>query len=504
MSGLNATTLLSVVDVMQIQGKLPNFVTGITQASQLIEPGFVFFARSGSKCNGLDFAEDAARSGAALIITALPLPPKLPLPAVRVIDERLSLVKLAHLIYNYPSKSLILIGVTGTNGKTSSVHLIRSIVEASGAKCGMLSTIGYWTGARFVAPQLTTPDIDRICALLSEMVEAGCRYVVMEVSSHALDQGRVEGLEYKVAAFSNLSLDHIDYHSTFEAYGNAKLKLIDMQPQDSVTVVNLGDAWGKRFAQTAKGRLITFKKIDDDDDDDVIMKLRTARCDGSGGEYRLKGLGTEFTVKTPLVGEFQGENIALAAAVALGLGFDSQTIIHGIEALKCVPGRMEAISAGQPFTVVVDFCHTPDALQRALTSLRNLRPRTLAVMFGCGGDRDKTKRPKMGFIAAQVADKVIITSDNPRSEPPQAICDEIYAGVPVELHSKVRIIPDRRQAIFQIISEAKAGDIIILAGKGAETTLEAQSVKTPFDDRLTARETLIQYNAKANANVHNK
>ncbi len=493
MSRTEINKILSAIDIKEIKGTLPDYVTGITQDSKSVKPGYIFFARSGVKINGLDFANDAAKAGATMIVTTSPLPENLPLPAIRIAHERNGLLILSHLIYNFPSKSLILIGVTGTNGKTSSVHLIRSIIETAGHKCGMISTIGYWTGQRFISPQLTTPDIDCICELLREMVDNGCQYAVMEVSSHALDQGRVEGLDYKVAAHTNVSLDHLDYHLTFEAYVLAKIKLFKMLANNSIAVINIGDTWSEHFVKAAKGRIITYRKVNNYNEcDSISIKLKTIHCDATGGVYRLTGLGYDFTVHTPLIGEFQGENIALAASVALGLGFEPPTIIEGVEALKGVPGRMEPVSLGQPFTVLVDFCHTPDALERALRTIRNLRPQSLSVVFGCGGDRDKTKRPKMGLIAAQNADKVIITSDNPRYESPQAICEEILKGIPEEFKHKVRVIIDRRQAIYQIISEAKSSEIIILAGKGAETTIEVKGVKTPFDDRLVAKEALTE------------
>ncbi|MBM3329748.1 MAG: UDP-N-acetylmuramoyl-L-alanyl-D-glutamate--2,6-diaminopimelate ligase [Calditrichaeota bacterium] len=485
--------LFKGIKVLDTRGEVNAAITGIAQDSRLIEPGWLFFARSGGRSKGVEFVSEAARRGAVMLVTSSPLPDALPLPAVRVADERVALVGLSQRIYRYPATRLCLIGVTGTNGKTSSVHLIRAIVEASGGKCGMLSTIGYDTRRRQMEALLTTPDIDTTCRLLDEMVGAGCTHAVMEVSSHALDQRRVEGLVYGAAAFTNLSRDHLDYHRTFANYFAAKRKLFDMIAPGGVAAVNTGDR---------RGRMLYRELVDVEGLNCIGFARRTRgrrggegqicyaviSATGKGGTFRITGWGVDFEVHTPLVGLFQGDNVALAASVGLGLGIAPAIIARGIESLKAVPGRMETAVTG-PFTVLVDYSHTPDALERALASLRRLTPTRLTVVFGCGGDRDRTKRPVMGQIAAEGADKVIITSDNPRTEEPAKICAEIAAGLPPNAirSGRAMVQVDRREAIERAVADAIDGELILLAGKGAETYLEVNGVRTPFDDREEAR-----------------
>jgi len=478
--------LIELLLPIQIQGSTPQFLTSVTQDSRLVEPGGLYVARPGNKTNGLEFVNSAAARGAALLLTAEPLPANLPLPAIRVKEFHPAFVTASHYITDDPSRKLDLIGITGTNGKTSTAHLVRSIFESSGSKCAMLTTIGYWTGAQLLEASLTTPDIDRTCTLLSKAVSNGCQYGVMEVSSHALDQGRVDRLRFRATGFSNLTQDHLDYHQTMESYFEAKLKLFQRQSPSDVAIINISQSWGAKAARGAWGLVVTVGKEGSGADLTVANLEHTAR----GARYRLRWLGEAFEVGTHLVGDYQGENIALAAAIGLSMGLDLDTVKRGVESLKAVPGRMEAVDGGQPFAVLVDYSHTPDALERALASLRSLTAGRLIAIFGCGGDRDKAKRPLMGRIAAQNADFVYITSDNPRTENPSEICTEILAGVPTELRSNVKVIVDRREATFEAIASAKEGDVALLAGKGSESYLEVNGVRTPYDDRLVALEAL--------------
>jgi UDP-N-acetylmuramoyl-L-alanyl-D-glutamate--2,6-diaminopimelate ligase len=508
-SGCNLKAALGSVDVLEIRSELPAQVSGITQDSRRVQAGYVFAARYGEKVNGLDFAGDARVRGAAVILTDSTLPGELPLPVVRVRNFRAALAQLSQAIYRDPSRRLKLIGITGTNGKTTTGHLVKSVVEVSGARCGLIGTVGYNTGARKMDAPLTTPDIDRLSELLAEMADAGCEYAVMEVSSHALAQERVAGLRFVGAGFTNLSRDHLDYHNTFEEYAAAKARLFEMMEPDGVAVVNARDPFGEYMASAARGEVVWFSSVGAAD-----LNLYMVQHDVNGGRYRLTicrdcrlaermrrqnrqqiqqisgGWVNEFEVITPLVGIYHGENIALAAGLTLGLGFSIADVQRGVDALKCVPGRMEAVKRGQPFAVLVDYSHTPDALEQALKSLRLICQGRLLVVFGCGGDRDHVKRPQMGKIAAELADCVIVTSDNPRFEQPEEIMKEIMDGVPAGERGKVTAEVDRQAAIGKALETARDGDVVLIAGKGHETYQETAGVRRPFDDRVAAGEAL--------------
>jgi len=308
----------------------------------------------------------------------------------------------------------------------------------------------------------------------------------MEVSSHALDQGRVNRLRYSVAGFTNLSQDHLDYHRTMEAYFEAKARLFSRLPLDGVAVVNITQSWGAKLARSTWGNLVTFGQRGSGADLTVENLEHTVR----GARYRLVWQGESFDVATRLIGLYQGENICLAAAVGLAQGLDMDSVKRGIENLQTVPGRMEAVDVGQPFAVFIDYSHTPDALDRALASLRPLAANRIIALYGCGGDRDRAKRPIMGAIGVKHADLVYITSDNPRTEDPAVICAEIYSGVPEAERGRVKVMVDRREATFAAAAEARLGDVFILSGKGSEPYVEVNGVRTPYDDRVVAAEAL--------------
>jgi len=485
---IEINSILNQIGVIETRGDLPAQVSGITQDSRLVQPGYIFAARSGSTVCGVDFIPAAADRGAIIVITDEILPDICPLPSVRVTDFRQALVRLSKAVYGDPSACLNLIGVTGTNGKTTSVHLIRSILEAAGERCGLISTVGYDTGQRHLDAPLTTPDIDRLCELLREMVDAGCLWAVMEVSSHALVQGRVEGLNFNAAGFTNLTRDHLDFHGSLEAYAAAKAKLFNMMDPDGAAVINIGDPWGKAMVEAACGTVTTYG-MEGAGGDLTVTSLEHSL---DGGQFRLDWSGGSAKVLTSLIGDYHGENIALAAGVALGFGIDIGDILRGVEALKIIPGRMEAVSVGQPFAVLVDYSHTPDALERALSSLRPLCRGSIIVVFGCGGDRDRSKRPEMGRVASRSADRVIVTSDNPRSEDPKAIAADIARGRTSGPGSSTEVELDRRAAIHKALSIADEGDAVLIAGKGHETYQEIQGIRRSFDDRMVASEELAR------------
>ncbi len=486
MTGKVIESFLDNLSPVSVEGRLPEKVYGISQDSRLIEPGYIFAARSGARSNGADFISQAAERGAVLVIASkLPTMPS-PLPLILVPNFHKALETLSRLIYRDPSARLKLIGVTGTNGKTTTVHMIRSILAEAGQKCGLLSTIGYDTLKRKIDASLTTPDIDRTGALLCEMADEGCGWAVMEVSSHALSQGRMNGLKLAAAGFTNLSRDHLDYHGNFDSYAEAKARLFRSVSPDGFSMINIGDSHGPHMAEAAAGRVTTYRA------DGGEADLRVSLLDHSlqGGRFQLESAGREFSVHTPLIGVYQGENIGLAAGVALGFGVDIECIKAGIERLSSVPGRMEGIDQGQPFAVLVDYSHTPDALESALKSLRPLCRNNLIVVFGCGGDRDRSKRPEMGRVVAELADRIIVTNDNPRTEDPAGIADEIIKGVKLQDRKRTMILLDRRSAIKHAISIATEGDVVLIAGKGHENYQLIGGVRRQFDDREVAAEEL--------------
>ena len=475
------------LEVVSSVGDLPDEVTGLTQNSQDVKAGYAFLARSGEKVNGLDFVEAAADKGASVVITQDTLPDNLPIPGIQVEDIKVALVKLAHELNGNPSQKLRIIGLTGTKGKSSSAYIIQSILSSAGKKSGLIGTIEYETGKQKIRSTLTTPQIDTLCSLWNEMLEAGCEYCVMEVSSHALSLGRVDGTHFVVGAFTNLSHEHLDFHKSMEDYIEAKSLLLKMLPKNGLAVVNAGDIYGQFMIEEANSEFVTTFGNSQSWAD---FTTHTVKHNFNGGIFRIDSNYGSFEVTTPLIGIFHGENIALSAAVTMGLGLGVDDVINGVKALKAVPGRMEPVNHGQPFSVFVDFAHAPDPLERALKSLKNICDRDLVVIFGCGGDRDTIKRPIMGKIAAELADRVIVTSDNSRTEEPNSIIQMICEGIAPEQLYKVTREVDRRKAIEKAVGNANSNDILMIAGKGHEPYQEEYGVKHSFDDRLIAAEAL--------------
>lgn len=477
--------VLKGIKVIGSWGELPPYVTGISQDSRLIRPGYIFLIRKGSSSHGFNYIQEAKQRRAVMVISQEPFSHhQIPLPGLLVPDERETLTHLSHLLFSQPSRRLKLVGVTGTNGKTSTVHIFKSIIEASGEKCGLISTIGYFDGKHHINPSLTTPDIDYITQLLNDMIEEGCRYAVMEVSSHALELKRVEGLHFAAAGYTHLTQDHLDFHHTMEAYAQAKARLFAMLPSDSPALINADCPWAPLMISSCTGKVITYGRTSGD------LRVSTMSTSLNGSQFEIDGKGLRIKVSTSLVGEYQGENIACAAGMAWALGIDEEAITRGVENLSSVPGRMEPAGRIGGLIVLVDYAHTPDALRRALENLKKQGKAPLTVVFGCGGDRDKTKRPLMGEVAARLADRVIITSDNPRSEPPEMICQEIYQGIPPRLKEKAIVIVNREEATEFALATAQPEEIILLAGKGAETYQEISGVRHHYDDREVVRKVL--------------
>ncbi len=472
-------------------------VTGIAFDSRRVEPGAVFVAVRGRRADGADFAAEAARRGAALVVSESRARPGAEDRWVRVSDARLALAELAAAFHRDPSRDLTVVGVTGTNGKTTTTHLLAAIFEAAGRPCGRLGTVTYRIGAAEAEAPHTTPEAPELQALLRRMVEQGAAACVLEVSSHALAMRRVDRTRFDAAVFTNLTRDHLDFHADMADYFEAKRRLFDMLPPGAPWVVNLDDPAGRRLAGMA-GRPVTYGVADDRAD------VRPERVESTRA-------GTRLDVPTPrgrlrlrsaLPGRVNACNVLAAAAAALALDVPLSAIEQGVAGLDGVPGRFEVVSSpDDDVWVLVDFAHTDDALRAVLGAVRELGAGRLISVFGCGGDRDRDKRPLMGAVAARLSDLVVLTSDNPRSEDPARIIDQISSGVLSAPGGGARrlAIADRRAAIERAIVEAAPGDTVVIAGKGHEREQVIGGARLPFEDRVVAREALASRRIRARA-----
>jgi UDP-N-acetylmuramoyl-L-alanyl-D-glutamate--2,6-diaminopimelate ligase len=456
-------------------------VSAVTYDSRRATAGSVFVALRGLKADGAEFAAQAISRGAALVLAETPRPESVQTPWIVVSDARLALALLADRFFDHPSHRMKVIGVTGTNGKTTTSYLLASILDAAGLKAGLLGTVSYRLGAEEREASRTTPEAPDVQQLLDEMIRQGCSSAVMEVSSHALALKRVDGMRFAAGIFTNLTRDHLDFHEDMENYFQAKRRLFEMLPDDAPGIINLDDPRGASLVGVSK-RSVTF--------------AITKPADVTPGPLEFTLSGLSFELRTPrgsvriesqLVGRPNVSNILAAAATAVALDLPLDAIVKGVRALPGVPGRFEVVSSpSDEVTVVVDYAHTDDALRNLLETARPLSPRRLVTVFGCGGDRDKTKRPLMGMVAARLSDVVVITSDNPRSEDPQRIIDEISRGIPAGQQGtrapEVRTIVDRREAIERAVEQADAGDVVLVAGKGHEKYQQIGDRVLPFDD----------------------
>ena len=459
-------------------------ITSVVHRAQDAEPGSLFCAIRGARADGHDHAAEAVARGAVALIVERPL--DLPVPQIVAEDARLSMALAAAAVAGDPSAALDVVGVTGTNGKTTSAFLIRAVFEAAGRPCGLIGTIEARVGGRLEPVTHTTPDAVELQSLFARMRFAGDVACAMEVSSHALTQRRVAGTHFAAALFTNLTRDHLDYHPDVESYFAAKRGLFarpEGEGGDPPGASNLDDEFGRRLAREtgALGYAVS-----------TPAEVRPSAVRGleTGIAARIETPRGPVDIETRLRGRFNLSNLLGVAAVAELLQLPHDAFARGVGALEGVPGRFEAIDRGQPFPVIVDYAHTPDSLDNVLRAARELVDggRLLAV-FGCGGDRDRGKRPQMGAVARELADVAVVTSDNPRSEDPEAIIAEIVAGAGAG-GSELVVEADRRAAIGLAIGRAQRGDVVVIAGKGHEQGQERDGVVTPFDDRQVAREVL--------------
>jgi UDP-N-acetylmuramoyl-L-alanyl-D-glutamate--2,6-diaminopimelate ligase len=408
-------------------------------------------------------------------------------------DASIALALLAQAYYGDPASKLTNLAVTGTNGKTTVAFLVRSCFQAAGLKCGLIGTVVYDTGADVLPADLTTPDPLTVAKAQSQMLKAGAKFMVIEASSHALDQGRLAAIGFKAAAFTNLTGDHLDYHKTTENYLAAKSKLFQALSPDSTAVINKQSPYAQQIAESTKAKPIFFA-VDEPADlprgEAAGLSAHINSIDITGTSFSLRYQGRSLTIKTPLLGRYNVANHLAAAGLCLAAGLDIKTIARGLGSLSAIPGRLENVKSDAPFTVLVDFAHTDDALNNVLSTLKPLCKARLIVVFGCGGDRDKTKRPRMGKVVEQFADLVIVTSDNPRTENPDAIISQIVAGFADPSSPKIKVEPDRKKAIALSIESASPKDVVLIAGKGHENYQIIGKQKFPFSDKQIALDLL--------------
>jgi UDP-N-acetylmuramoyl-L-alanyl-D-glutamate--2,6-diaminopimelate ligase len=476
--------LIAATSPTEVVGGAPVEVEDLVYDSRVVRPGALFFCVPGARVDGHTLAGEALEAGAVALVVERPL--EASVPQLVVPDTRTAMALAADEFFERPTEELEVAGVTGTNGKTTSVFVLHSVLAAAGRRPGLLGTVESRIGGERRPAVRTTAEAIDLQRAFRAMLDAGDRSCAMEATSHGSELGRLLGVRFDVLVFTNLTQDHLDFHGTMERYFQAKQKLFTDAEPAPPAVVNVGDSYGSRLAGELRqrgGRLVTFGLVDDAD-----VRADDLEVTASGIRFRTDGL----ELRSRLRGHFNVENLLGVVGAARVLDVPEDAIAEGIAAIAGVPGRFEAVDEGQPFTVLVDYAHTPDSLENVLRSARELAANRLICVFGCGGDRDRGKRPIMGRVAKELADVAIVTSDNPRSEDPQAIIAEIVDGT-----GGFEIEPDRRAAIAQAVELAEAGDVVVIAGKGHEQGQETAGRTLPFDDRVVARDALRRLGARA-------
>jgi UDP-N-acetylmuramoyl-L-alanyl-D-glutamate--2,6-diaminopimelate ligase len=471
-------------EVVSVAGDDATRVTGLAYDSRAVHPGALFFCVPGATTDGHSFAAEAVRRGAAALCVEHPL--RLGVPEVVVADARIAMARMSAAFFGNPGDDLVLLGVTGTNGKTTTAYLVESVLKAAGRATGLIGTIETRIAGTTRPGVRTTPESVDLQRLLWEMKGAGVDAVAMEVTSHALALHRVEALRFAAAAFTNLSQDHLDFHSDMQEYFCVKRSLF-VPERAHAGAVNVDDPHGVELMASATVPCLGYGRSVDAD-----VRATGVRSGPSGQEISVNSPAGDMTISTSLVGAFNVANCLAACAISLQAGIGPPSIVEGLAALKAVPGRFESVDAGQPFAVVVDYAHTPEALDNVLREARRMAEGRVVAVFGCGGDRDKAKRPVMGLVAARLADIVVVTSDNPRSEDPERIIEEVLEGV-VEARPEGadKVLVDRREAIATALGLARPGDVVVIAGKGHETGQQFADHTIDFDDREVARAVLL-------------
>lgn len=455
-------------------------ITGIQYDSRKIELGNLFVAIKGFQSDGHQYIKAAIEKGAIAVIVEDEEYCSLDYPWILVEDARVALAEISAAFYHNPSEKLKLVGVTGTNGKTTTTNLIAQILESQGHKVGVIGTLGARIGDEFIAGSRTTPEALELQQLFAQMLEKGAEYAVMEVSSHALDLHRVDKCAFDIAVFTNLTQDHLDYHHSMEEYCKAKTKLFMMMDKSKqkgiakTAVINIDDEWAKHFLVSSGGAVATYGI-----EKEAVWKAENIAVKPDGVCYTVDGLEVDL----PLCGKFNIYNSLAAMAAANALGVAVEDCISALNSSHGVDGRFQRVNAETDFSVIIDYAHTPDGLENVISTAREIAHGRVITVFGCGGDRDRTKRPIMGQISAKLSDYCIVTSDNPRSEDPQMIIEDILPGVKKYMApNRYKVLVDRREAICEAVKMAQAGDIVLIAGKGHEDYQEINGVKHHFND----------------------
>ena len=485
-SAMKLSDLFTEDDYAAVRGSLDRPISGIVIDSRRVAPGNLFFALPGLRSDGARFIDEAIERGAhAVACAAFPAVLNPRATFIRLDEPRDVLAEVSRRYYNAPDEALKVVGITGTNGKTTVAHLVRHFLSGGPHKVGMLGTIQYDLGSRVVPSYKTTPESLDVYGLLAQMRSSGCGEAVMEVSSHGIDQKRVQGIKFEVAVFTNLTRDHLDYHGSIESYFETKSRLFTgatgSTPRSSV--INIDDPYGRRLVSMLRGRkgVVTFGEAED-----ATVRAVGIRLGFKSTAFRAVWPGGSAEVESPLIGRYNASNVLAALAACHAMGRDPSACADALPTFRVPAGRMERIEEGQPFNVLVDYAHTDDALRNAIGMLRGITPGRLLVVFGCGGNRDRTKRPLMTQAVQEAADFAWATSDNPRSETPDRIFMDMKTGVTAA--DRIAFIEDRRRAISLALDAAKPGDSLLVAGKGHETYQEFADTVIPFDDRQVVRE----------------
>jgi UDP-N-acetylmuramoyl-L-alanyl-D-glutamate--2,6-diaminopimelate ligase len=478
--------LLRHTEVFNTKGDVKLDVQSLAYDSRRVGRSCLFFAIQGERADGHRFVSQVLHSGGVAVVSEQPPPEGFAATWVQVGRIRRALAEVSRAFYGDPDDKLKLVGITGTNGKTTTAYLLHSILESAGIEAGLFGTVEYRVGSQAIPAYHTTPESLDLAAYFDELVHAGGEAAAMEVSSHALAQERVWGFRFAAAVFTNLTRDHLDYHKDFESYFAAKRRLFEGvgTSPPALGVINIDDPWGERLLKTHQTSQITYG-IDSNAQVKVTHFIQSIR----GIHATVSTPRGSLEIESSLLGKVNLDNILAAVATATGLGIATEKIEEGVRALRQVPGRFERVDAGQPFMVLADYAHTDDALKNALTTVRGFTRNRLIVVFGCGGERDRTKRPLMGEVAGRLSDWAVLTSDNPRSEDPLLIMNDAIVGLQKSGGSYIAEV-DREQAIRKALKQAREGDVVLLAGKGHETYQVLKDGPISFDDREVARRVL--------------
>lgn len=481
--------IVAVLPEVQVIGNVEKIITNVTADSREVQAGSLFICLKGAHVDGHKYLAQAAEAGAvAALVEDIPEVCPEGLTLLQVADTRTGMEAAAPFFYDYPGKTMRMIGVTGTNGKTTTTNIVRAILRRAGFKVGLIGTINIMIEDEAIVAHNTTPDVVDLQRALYQMKQAGCEYVVMEVSSHALALKRVAGCEYDTAVLTNITQDHLDFHKTLENYRDAKGLLFEHlhegKKENKTAIFNMDDASSPILRARTKTKVLTYGEGRDNDIYPLFFKVEAKQM-----RLQLHTPAGELDLLLKITGEFNVYNVMAAVAAVSAERIDKKTIVEVLNGFDGVPGRFQLVEAGQPYTVIVDYAHTPDGLENVLKTARSITEGKLWVVFGCGGDRDNKKRPIMGRIALELADKIVVTSDNPRTEDPAAIIAEIAAALQEVPDGKsVELIADRREAICHALAEAAANDVIMIAGKGHENYQILADKTIHFDDREVVQE----------------